>query len=77
MDDFLANEARTLEPLTSSMVVDANSITKTKVVLNPKKKVSLPEFNYNRELTSTMTTLRMEYFKDTDILPDGSRSCEI
>ncbi|GFT55053.1 RNase H domain-containing protein [Trichonephila clavipes] len=38
--DFLANEARTLEPLTSSTTVfDANAVAKQKLCSNPRKKI--------------------------------------
>ncbi|GFV70754.1 RNase H domain-containing protein [Trichonephila clavipes] len=67
--DFLANEARTLQPLTSpTTVFDANSVAKQKLCSNRRKKLSLPELNYSREITSTTTRLR------TKLLPDGSRS---
>ncbi|GFU40736.1 RNase H domain-containing protein [Trichonephila clavipes] len=75
MADSLANEARTLEPLTSSTtIVDANAVAKQKLCSNPRKKISLPELNYSREITSTITRLRTKHFKGMEILPDGSRS---
>ncbi|GFU58509.1 transposable element Tcb2 transposase [Trichonephila clavipes] len=59
MADSLANEAKTLEPLTSSTTVfDANSVAKQKLCSNPRKKLSLPELNYSREMTATITRLK-------------------
>ncbi|GFS76533.1 RNase H domain-containing protein [Trichonephila clavipes] len=70
MADFLASEARTLEPLTSStMVFDAKAVAKQKLCSNPIKKLSLPELNYSREITSTITRLRTKHFKGMKILP--------
>ncbi|GFW14163.1 RNase H domain-containing protein [Trichonephila clavipes] len=70
------NEARTLEPLTSSTtVVDANAVVaKQTLCSNPRKKLSLPELNYSGEITSTKTRLRSKHFKDMMILSNGSRS---
>ncbi|GFU91246.1 RNase H domain-containing protein [Trichonephila clavipes] len=71
----LANEARTIEPLTSSTTVfDANAIANQKLCSTQEKKLSLPELNYSREITTTISRLRTEHFKGMEILPDGSRS---
>ncbi|GFV66118.1 RNase H domain-containing protein [Trichonephila clavipes] len=75
MVDFFANEARTLEPLTSStMVFDANVVAKSKLCSNRRKKLSLPERNYRQEIASTITGLRPTPFKGMKVLPNGSRS---
>ncbi|GFW33370.1 transposable element Tcb1 transposase [Trichonephila clavipes] len=59
MTDSHANETRTLEPLTSSTAVfDANAVAKQKLCSNPRKQLSLPEFNYSRENTSAITRQR-------------------
>ncbi|GFU16504.1 DUF4817 domain-containing protein [Trichonephila clavipes] len=39
-----------------------------------EKKLSLPELNYSREITTTTTRLRTKHFKGMKILPEGSRS---
>ncbi|GFT15809.1 RNase H domain-containing protein [Trichonephila clavipes] len=75
MADFLANEARTLDPVTSSTtVLDANAVTKQKLCSHPRKKFSLPELNYSREITTPITRLRTKHLKGRKILPDGSIS---
>ncbi|GFV71617.1 RNase H domain-containing protein [Trichonephila clavipes] len=71
----LVNEARTFGPVTSStMVFDANAVTNKKLCSNPRKKLPLPELNYSREITTTITRLRTKPFKGMKILPDGSKS---
>ncbi|GFT39261.1 RNase H domain-containing protein [Trichonephila clavipes] len=71
MADSFANEARTIEPVTSSTTVfDANAVANQ----NARKKLSLPELNYSREITTTIIRLRTKHFKGMKILPDGSRS---
>ncbi|GFX13590.1 RNase H domain-containing protein [Trichonephila clavipes] len=63
------------EPVNSpTTVFDANAVAKQKLCSNPRKKFSLPELNYSREITTTITRLRTKYFKGMKILPDGSRS---
>ncbi|GFX37942.1 RNase H domain-containing protein [Trichonephila clavipes] len=63
------------EPVTSStMVFDANAVAKQKLCSNPRKKFLLPELNYSREITTTITRLRTKHFKGMKILPDGFRS---
>ncbi|GFT79154.1 RNase H domain-containing protein [Trichonephila clavipes] len=75
MADFLVNEARTFEPVTSSTTVfDANAVAKQQLCSNPRKKFSLPELNYSREITTSKTRPRTKYFKGMKILPAGSRS---
>ncbi|GFU17179.1 RNase H domain-containing protein [Trichonephila clavipes] len=56
------------------MVFDANAVAKQKLCSNPRKKLSLPELNYSREITATITRLRTKHFKGMKILPDGFRS---
>ncbi|GFU77945.1 RNase H domain-containing protein [Trichonephila clavipes] len=75
MADFLANEARTLGPLTSSPTVfDANAVAKQKLCSNPRKNLSLPELIYSREITSIITRLRSKHVKGMKIRHDSSRS---
>ncbi|GFV71347.1 RNase H domain-containing protein [Trichonephila clavipes] len=75
MADFLANEFRTLEHLTlSTTVFDAQAVANQKLYSKPRKKISLPELNYCREITSTINRLRTKHFEGMKILPDGSRS---
>ncbi|GFY14544.1 RNase H domain-containing protein [Trichonephila clavipes] len=75
MTDSLVNEARTLEPVTSSATVfDANTVAKQKLCSNPRKKFSLPELNYSRGIITKITRLRTSHFKGMKILLDGSRS---
>ncbi|GFV09283.1 RNase H domain-containing protein [Trichonephila clavipes] len=74
MANSLANEARTHEPLSSTTVFDVNAVAKQKLSSNSRKKLFLPEVNYNREFTSTITRLRTKHFKGRKILPGGSRS---
>ncbi|GFW58014.1 RNase H domain-containing protein [Trichonephila clavipes] len=39
-----------------------------------EEKLSLPELNCSREITTTIAKLRTKYFKGMEILSDGSRS---
>ncbi|GFY17937.1 RNase H domain-containing protein [Trichonephila clavipes] len=75
MADSLANEARTLEPVTSATkVFDANVAAKQKLCSNPRKKLSLPELSYRQKIKTPLTRGRTKHFKCMNILPDGSRS---
>ncbi|GFV26245.1 RNase H domain-containing protein [Trichonephila clavipes] len=75
MVDCLANEAKTLEPVTSyTTVFDVNGVSNQKLCSIPRKKLSLPELNYSREITTTITRIRIKHFQSMEILPDSSRS---
>ncbi|GFT69666.1 RNase H domain-containing protein [Trichonephila clavipes] len=70
MADFFANEARTLEPATSSTTVyDANSVAKQKLCSNSRKTFSLSELNYCRETPATIIRQRTKHFKGMEIFP--------
>ncbi|GFV73407.1 RNase H domain-containing protein [Trichonephila clavipes] len=60
--------------ISSTAVFDANAVAKQKLCSSTRKKLSLPELNYSREIISTVTRQRTKYFKGMKILPDGSRS---
>ncbi|GFX60589.1 RNase H domain-containing protein [Trichonephila clavipes] len=75
MTYYFSNESKTLEAVTSATTVfDANVAANQKLCSNPRKKFSLPELNYSRGITTTITRLRTKHFKDMKILSDGSRS---
>ncbi|KAF8763874.1 hypothetical protein HNY73_022009 [Argiope bruennichi] len=69
----LAKEARAVDPTPlSTTALDANAVERQRLCTN-RKKFSLTNLNYKRDITTTIARHRARYLRGMRIMPGGSR----